>query len=171
MASSPFPTALRPIAGGVDGGNRRVRSRDRAAHFRYSGRRQIGVEIGCAFCIRPMKLPASRHRALRRREIPDSRELFSSDAGSRRICPLRTEIYLLLGRFPGMASRETGGSEQRASNAGQGITASASPRLFRINPDAICNAIAAIFAALCPRHHRPVPNRQNPWICRLCRRS
>jgi hypothetical protein len=47
-------------------------------------------------------------------------------------------------------SREIDEPEQRASNAEQGINGSASPRLFGINEDALCNAIAAILAAFKP---------------------
>jgi hypothetical protein len=55
-----------------------------------------------------------------------------------------------LGDFPGAGNREISGSEQRPSNAEQGINTAHHRASSCVKKGAVCNAIAAIFAAFMP---------------------
>ena len=55
-----------------------------------------------------------------------------------------------LENFPGAGNREIGGPEQRVLNAEQGIKAAQRSASSHISQGAVCNAIAAIFAAFEP---------------------
>jgi hypothetical protein len=55
-------------------------------------------------------------------------------------------------------NRETGGPEQRLSNAEQGINAAHRQVSWHINQGAVCNAIAAIFVAFKPA----APSQRQP---------